>query len=74
MPSTVIAKYDYNPATETLRVVYTTGKVYDYQHVPEKVYDDMKASFAKGIFLNRNIKGKYPFVEVNAAPNLFSGK
>ena len=64
MPSAVIDAYDYNTDTETLTVRYRSGKVYNYLQVPEKVYKEMRATMAKGIFLNRNIKGKYPFVDV----------
>ena len=64
MPSAVIDAYDYNADTETLTVRYRSGKVYNYLQVPEKVYKEMRATMAKGIFLNRNIKGKYPFVDV----------
>ena len=64
MPSAVIAAYDYDADTETLTVRYRSGKVYNYLQVPEKVYKEMRATMAKGIFLNRNIKGKYPFVDV----------
>jgi hypothetical protein len=33
--------------------------------VPEAIYDEMKAAGSKGTFLNRFIKGKYPFKKVN---------
>ena len=64
MPSAVIDAYNYNADTETLTVRYRSGKVYNYLQVPEKVYKEMRATMAKGIFLNRSIKGKYPFVDV----------
>ena len=64
MPSAVIAAYDYDADTETLTVRYRSGRVYNYLQIPEKVYKEMRATMAKGIFLNRNIKGKYPFVDV----------
>ncbi|MDB5023614.1 MAG: hypothetical protein JWP78_1369 [Mucilaginibacter sp.] len=69
MPSAVIAGYDYDAATETLTVRYRSGKVYNYLEVPEKVYREMRSTMAKGIFLNRNIKGKYAFREVMAKNN-----
>lgn len=64
MPSTVIASFDYDAANETLTVKYVSGKIYSYKKVPSAVYQQMRSSFAKGIFLNRYIKGKYPFEEV----------
>jgi len=64
MPSSVVAHFEYNTGTHTLTVRYISGKVYDYLHVPEKVYKEMRATISKGTYLNRRIKGKYPFVEV----------
>jgi hypothetical protein len=64
MPSAVIAAYDYNPQKEILTVRYYSGKVYEYLGVPEKVYKEMRATMVKGIWFNRNIKGKYPYKEM----------
>ena len=64
MPSTVIAKHIYHPDTETLRIIYTSGNVYDYLKVPQEIYDEMLGAFSKGIFLNTRIKGKYEFEKV----------
>lgn len=64
MPSTVIAKHQYFPETETLRIIYLSGKVYDYLKVTAEVYEEMKNAFSKGIFLNTRIKGKYEFRKV----------
>jgi len=65
MPSTVIASMMYDPETRILSVTYLSGSVYNYKNVPQEEYDLMKTSGAKGIYLNKNIKGKYPFEKVN---------
>ena len=65
MPSSVVASFNYDASTATLRVTYVSGSVYEYKDVPETVYNDMRASGAKGIFLNQNIKGKYRYEKVN---------
>ena len=65
MPSAVVASYQYLPETSTLRVVFVSGLVYDYEQVPREVYDKMKATVTKGNFLNTHIKGKYNFKKVN---------
>jgi hypothetical protein len=65
MPSSVVAHMIYKPETQTLRIVYVSGMVYDYIQVPESVYLEMKAAFSKGTFLNERIKGHYPFKKVN---------
>ena len=64
MPSTVVNRFSYIPESSILRVVFVSGMVYDYENVPEKVYKEMKAATSKGTFLNRFIKGHYPFKKV----------
>jgi len=64
MPSTVVAHSHYDASTSTLRITYVSGAVYDYKNVPQSVYEDMKASGSKGIFLNLRIKGHYEFEQV----------
>ena len=59
-----IAAYNYDAPSEILTIRYHSGKVYNYLHVPEKVFREMRATMVKGIWFNRHIKGKYPFVEV----------
>ncbi len=61
MPSTVIAEHQYFPETETLRIIYISGNVYDYLKVPADVYVEMKEVFSKGIFLNTRIKENISF-------------
>ena len=64
MPSSVVASMKYNPKAAVLRIKYVSGKVYDYINVPEDVFEEMKSSGSKGIFLNTRIKGKYCFRKV----------
>lgn len=65
MPSSVVAHFNYDEKTSTLRVKYISGMVYDYKNVPEKVYREMKAYQSKGSYLNDYIKGKYDFEKVD---------
>lgn len=66
MPSSVVASMEYKADTATLRIGYVSGKVYDYEQVPENVYLEMKNASSKGTYLNRYIKGKYAFKKVNS--------
>ena len=50
MPSAVIEKHIYHLETETLRIIYTSGNVYDYLKVPAEVYEEMKSALVKGFF------------------------
>lgn len=65
MPSSVIASYHYNPDTQTLKVVFVSGMIYEYLEVPESVIAEMKAVQSKGTFLNKRIKGIYPYRKVS---------
>ena len=65
MPSSVVTSFSYKIDKRTLKVVYTSGAVYDYIGVEEYVYEQMKQAESKGAFLNMVIKPKYPFRKVN---------
>ena len=64
MPSSVVFTISYDTATATLRIIFVSGMIYDYKNVPEAVYQAMKTSGAKGIYLNQHIKGKYQFEKI----------
>jgi hypothetical protein len=66
MPSTVIKSFSYDAARQRLRVMFVSGMIYEYKKVPQEVYDEMKAAFSKGIYLNERIKGFYEFEKVEA--------
>lgn len=61
MPSSVIKYFNYHPESETLKVVFISGMVYEYKSVPKDVYEKMRSSFSKGKFLNEHIKGKFAY-------------
>ena len=65
MPSSVVAALRYNAEKMILQVVYMSGKVYEYKSVPKKIYEAMRHSSSKGIYLNKYIKGKYEFEKVH---------
>ena len=64
MPSSVIASYSYSEEDKVLKVIFLSGLIYDYLDVPLAVYQRMKNSLSKVSFLNREIKGKFPFRRV----------
>lgn len=61
MPSSVIDHFNYIPDAEILRVTFISGSVYLYKGVPQQVYERIKIARSKGKYLNRYIKGKFPF-------------
>lgn len=64
MPSSVIRKYFYNPELQILTIVYVSGAVYDYLDVPQEVFDDFRAAFSKGTYLNKHIKPIFKYEKV----------
>lgn len=62
--STNIREVMYAPDTEELRIRFTNGSSYDYEKVPEKIYDGLLASQSAGKYFHENIKTKYKFRRV----------
>ena len=54
----------YDPILSVLRIEFVSGLIYEYKDVPAHVYQEMKTSGAKGIYLNKHIKGKYRFEKI----------
>lgn len=65
MPSTVIRRFDYRPATRELEITFTTGRRYIYADVPQEAVDDFRAAFSKGVHFNLYIRDHYAFRELN---------
>ena len=66
MPSSVIAKFDYDESLARLTVTFTTGRVYEYSLVPPSVAADFGLARSKGAFFNQHIRDNYPFREIAA--------
>ncbi len=65
MPSTVIRSFSYDKTKSRLRIVFVSGKVYDYFPVPEEVVEEMKKAFSKGTYFNEVIKPNYQFEPID---------
>jgi len=65
MPSTVISEFHYDQSSRELIITFVSGLIYRYKNVPEEVYLDFKTYREKGIFFNKNIKGKFDFEKSN---------
>jgi hypothetical protein len=64
MPSSVIRSFDYCPDTRQLTVEFVTGRRYVYSGVPLDEAEAMQLAFAKGVFFNKRIRGRFPWREV----------
>lgn len=61
MPSTVIAKIEYDESNRILSVIFLSGKVYYYKDVPKNVFITLRAAKSKGRYLNKYIKGAFEY-------------
>jgi lysyl-tRNA synthetase, class II len=57
--SHVIRSFDYDKASQTLRVEFNSGSVYNYRDVPETVYQELKNAPSVGQYFNTHIREKY---------------
>jgi lysyl-tRNA synthetase class 2 len=64
MPSSVVAHMNYFPKSYTLRIIFTSGEIYDYLKVPVAIYEAMKRASSKGEYLNKVIKKKFEYRKV----------
>lgn len=54
----------YDEATQTVRVWFLNGSVYDYGNVNILEYEALRDAPSVGSYLHRNFKGQYPYQKV----------
>jgi hypothetical protein len=62
--SSNIAAIGYDSDTETLEVEFLNGAIYEYKNVSEIINDELMKASSQGAYLNREIKGVYPYEKV----------
>ncbi|WP_436417597.1 KTSC domain-containing protein [Petrimonas sulfuriphila] len=62
--SSNIEAVGYDEDTETLRVWFLNGSVYDYTGVGQLEYEALRDAPSVGSYLHQNIKGQYPYEKV----------
>jgi len=62
--SSMLSAVGYDPATQTLRALFNSGKTYDYFEVPQEVYDQLIESDSKGHYMSDAIIDLYPYHQV----------
>ena len=62
--SSNIHSIGYEVSSLTLEVEFKSWSVYQYIGVQEKDYEALMNASSVGRYLNRNIKGKYRYVEI----------
>lgn len=62
--STMLYAVGYDAATQTLDVIFNTGGIYRYLHVPPTIYRDLLSAESVGQYMWRNVLRLYPFVRL----------
>lgn len=63
--STSLAAIGYDYTKRTLRVVFRSGRIYDYKEVDPEVFQLFLKAPSKGSYFDRNIKDcGYPFIRL----------
>lgn len=63
--SSNVAAVGYELSTETLRVEFKSGAIYDYSDVPELVHKQLVGAPSVGSFFNSTIKNSYQFERIS---------
>ena len=54
----------YKPMSETLTIQFHDGRIYEYYHVPQHVYNGLMLAPSKGKYHHRYIKNSYPYKRI----------
>ena len=54
----------YDEDSQILRVRFKNGSVYEYMNVSVVEFEQLRLASSVGSYLNRNIKGNYPYQKV----------
>ena len=63
--SETIAQVEYEAASRTLFVQFTSGEWYAYLDVPPPVFDTLLAAESKGGFFQAKVRDRYAFVRLD---------
>lgn len=66
MPSSVIQRFEYDPAHAALDVTFVSGRRYRYYAVPPILADKFSRATSKGRFFNTRIRSRFDYKEVVA--------
>lgn len=54
----------YDPQTQTLRIRFHSGGLYDYHNVPQSIYEQLMTANSKGKYHHRFIKNHFRFTKL----------
>jgi hypothetical protein len=62
--SSTITSVGYDAGSRTLEVEFTSGAVYRYRDVPERVHAELLGSDSLGRYFNEHIRDRYVYVRL----------
>ncbi|MBE9189543.1 lysine--tRNA ligase [Gloeocapsopsis crepidinum LEGE 06123] len=62
--SSLIKKYDYDPARKLLQIEFKNGSIYNYQDVPADIAQGLEQETSQGHYFNEYIRGKFAYDQV----------
>lgn len=58
--------------SRVLEIEFESGRVYQYYDVPKRIYAEMLSAPSKGKYFNANIRGKFPYQEIELKKRMTS--
>jgi KTSC domain len=62
--SSMIRSVGYDPEAEVMRILFVSGKTFEYRQVPSDVYGELMASGSKGSYMRGEVIDCYPTREL----------
>ncbi|MUL36535.1 lysine--tRNA ligase [Gloeocapsopsis dulcis] len=62
--SSLLKKYDYDPARKLLQIEFKNGSIYNYQDVPADIAQGLEHEASQGHYFNECIRGKFAYDQV----------
>lgn len=62
--SSNIEAIGYDEESETMRIWFLNGSIYDYSGVGIMEYEGLKNAPSLGSYMHQNIRGQYPYVKI----------
>ena len=63
--SSMIHAVGYDAETQTLEVVFNSGRIYRYEDVPPEEYEGLMDAESKGRYMRANIIDMYPYYQIS---------
>jgi len=62
--SEALASVGYDIFRHILQIEFTSGDIYNYMEVPERIYEDLMNSDSHGAYFQANIRDQYDYIKI----------